>query len=66
MLALLYIGGFIAIGLAVIALFYAISPVLGWVFVALLWFWAFRTPRINDWRWPRLRRKRPRVDSDSQ
>lgn len=57
MLALLYIGGFIAIGLGLIALLYVISPLLAGAFIGLLWYWAYRTPSSSDWRFRLLRRK---------
>lgn len=60
MLALLYIVGFTVAGMAAIALIYLVSPTIAWVCVALLWFWAYRSPTINDWRLQRrLRKIRP-------
>jgi hypothetical protein len=61
MIALLYIGGIVLLGFAVIAALYFIHPVLGWMGVGFFWWLAF----VSDWSFPRRRRKPHLKHSDS-
>lgn len=66
MLWLIYVIGIMVIGFVAIGLAYAISPTFGWILVALIWFWAFRSPAISDWRSGRRLRKLRSANSASK
>lgn len=57
MVALLYIGGGTLLAVAIAVFLWSINYMLGTLFIVFLWWLAF----FSEWRFPRLRRKRPRA-----